>query len=192
MNYFNYVKRNIFSVAGMKNTDSYETDKTNTNMAIGYAMPPPMLGKPAPTMGRKVDREPNTKLIEVKGNSAGGGYSTAIDLHKFSQALLTGKLLNKKSLETVTKGKVLMQFRMPPMPPNAKPMAMPEIKYGYGFGESFKNNIRSIGHNGGAPGVDGNIDIYPDLGYTVIVLSNYDMATRPISQLIENIITAKQ
>ncbi len=49
-----------------------------------------------------------------------------------------------------------------------------------------------IGHNGGAPGVDGNIDIYPDLGYTVIVLSNYDMATRPISQLIENIIIAKQ
>jgi CubicO group peptidase (beta-lactamase class C family) len=191
MSYFNYVKRNIFSVAGMKNTDSYETDKTNTNMAIGYAMPPPMPGEAPKQMGEKIVREPNTNFIEVKGTSAGGGYSTAIDLHKFSLALLTGKLLSKKSLDTVTKGKVVMQFPMPPMKPNAKPMLMPEIKYGFGFGESFKNNFRIIGHTGGAPGVDVKIDIYPDLGYTVIVLSNYDMATRDITQLIEDMITKK-
>jgi D-alanyl-D-alanine carboxypeptidase len=189
--YFDYVKNNIFSIAGMKNTDSYESDKTNENMAIGYAMPPPMPGETPKPMGEKIMREPNTPFIEVKGTSAGGGYSSAIDLHKFSQALLSGKLLSKNSLETVTKGKVLMQFAMPPMPPNAKPMPMPEVKYGFGFGESFKNNIRIIGHSGGAPGVEGKIDIYPDLGYTVIVLSNYDRASRPITNFIEAIITKK-
>jgi D-alanyl-D-alanine carboxypeptidase len=189
--YFDYVKSNIFSIAGMKNTDSYESDKTNENMAIGYAMPPPMPGERPKPMNEKIIREPNTPFIEVKGTSAGGGFSTAIDLHKFSQALLSGKLLSKSSLETVTKGKVLMQFAMAPMPQNTKPMPMPEVKYGFGFGESFKNNIRIIGHSGGAPGVEGKIDIYSDLGYTVIVLSNYDRASRPITNFIEAIITKK-
>ena len=185
--YFDYVKKNIFSVAGMENTDSYETDKPNNNMEIGYAAPPPMPGQAPKPTGKKIVREANTKFIEVKGTSAGGGYSTAIDLHKFSQALLSGKLLSKKSVETMTKGKVKML--LPPMPPNAKPL--PEIQYGYGFGEFYKNNTRIIGHNGGAPGVEGQIDMYPDLGYTVIALSNYDRATRPIIQRIEEMITAK-
>lgn len=204
MTYFEYVKKHIFSVAKMENTDSYETDKENENMAIGYALPPPMPGQAPPAMDKEMQREANTNFIEVKGTSAGGGYSTAIDLHKFSQALLAGQLLSPKSVELVTKGKVLMQFSMPPMPPmpsDAKPMQMPpalkqmqmpEIKYGYGFGESFKNNIRMIGHNGGAPGIDSQMDIYPDLGYTVIVLSNYDMATRNITHFIEEIITQKK
>ena len=191
MSYFDYVKKNIFSVAGMKNTDSYETDKANNNMAIGYALPPPMPDQAPQPIDETIVREANTPFLEIKGTSAGGGYSTAIDLHKFSKALLSGKLLSKKSLETVTKGKVVMQFPAPQMPPNAKPMPMPEIKYGFGFGEYFKNNIRIIGHTGGAPGVDSKIDIYPDLGYTVIVLSNYDRASRPITNLIENIITSK-
>jgi CubicO group peptidase (beta-lactamase class C family) len=185
--YFDYVKKNIFAIAGMENTDSYETDKTNTNMAIGYTSPPPMQGQAPKPMGDKIVREANTKFIEVKGTSAGGGYSTAIDLHKFSQAFLTGKLLSKKSMETITKGKVKMP--LPPMPPGAKPL--PEMKYGYGFGEFYKNNTRIIGHNGGAPGVEGQVDMYPDLGYTVIALSNYDRATRPIIRLTQDIITQK-
>ena len=187
MSYFDYVKKNIFSIAGMENTDSYETDKTNSNMAIGYAAPPPMPGQAPRPMGEQIVREANTKFIEVKGTSAGGGYSTALDLHRVSQALLSGKLLSKKSVETMTKGKVPMP--LPPMPPNVKPL--PKIQYGYGFGEFFNNTTRIIGHNGGAPGVSGQIDIYPDLGYTVVALSNYDRAVMPIINLIGGIITAK-
>jgi CubicO group peptidase (beta-lactamase class C family) len=47
-------------------------------------------------------------------------------------------------------------------------------KYGYGFYEWRVNGIRIIGHGGGGPGVNGMLQIYPDLGYTVIVLSNFD------------------
>nr|MBK9652478.1 beta-lactamase family protein [Bacteroidota bacterium] len=184
MSYFNYVKENIFSVAGMNNTDSYETDNANENMAIGYATPPTMPNQEPPAEGEKIERVPNTKFIEVKGTSAGGGYSTAIDLHKFSQALLSGKLLSLKSVEAITKGRVVM-----PSPPNAKISTV--RKYGLGFGEVYKNNMRIIGHNGGAPGVEGQVDIYPDLGYTVIVLSNYDRAAIPIINFIEDIITKK-
>lgn len=186
MSYFQYVKTNIFAVAKMENTDSYESDKTNENMAIGYALPPPMPNQAPKPVGEKIVREANTHFIEVKGTSAGGGYSTAIDLFKFSKALLSGEILSRNSIEVITRGTITMP--RPPMPPNAKPL--PETKYGYGFGEKYKNNIRIIGHNGGGPGVEGQIDIYPDLGYTVVVLSNYDFGTRPIIKFIEDIITS--
>jgi len=33
---------------------------------------------------------------------------------------------------------------------------------------------RVVGHNGGAPGISGQLDVYPDAGLTVAVLANYD------------------
>ncbi len=185
MSYFDYVKQNIFAVAGMNNTDSYERDKTNDNLAIGYTSGPPPMGGPQapPPMGGK-EREANTKMLEVKGNSAGGGYSTAIDMHKFSQALLAGKLVSAQTLATMTKGKVTLL-------PAIEAANLPEVKYGYGFSELFKNKVRVIGHNGGAPGVDAQTEIYPDLGYTVIALSNYDRATMPVMNMIKEILTQK-
>lgn len=189
LSYFDYVRKYIFAVAGMENTDSYETDKYNQNMALGYAMPPPMPGQAPMPMGEKINREINTKIIEVKGTSAGGGYSTAIDLHKFSQALLSGKLISAKSVEMIMKGKIAMPAPRMPLPPNAKPL--PEMKYGYGFGERYNNNVRITGHSGGAPGVSGQLDIYPELGYTVVILSNYDMIATPLMNRISEIITSK-
>ena len=32
----------------------------------------------------------------------------------------------------------------------------------------------SYGHGGGAPGINGDLRIYPELGYVVVVLSNLD------------------
>ena len=156
------------------------------NKAIGYALPPPMPGQAPQPMSEKIVREANTPFIEVKGTSAGGGYSTAIDLHKFSMALLSGKLLSIGNVSIITQGKITMP--KPPLPPNAKPL--PDQKYGFGFGEVYKNKVRIIGHNGGAPGIEGQVDIYPDLGVTVIVLSNYDRAIRPIINLTQDIITS--
>ncbi len=189
MSYYNYVKKNIFDVANMQNTDSYETDRPNTNMAIGYAIPPQMGAQKSTPTVEKIVREPNTTFIEVKGTSAGGGYSTANDLHLFSLALLGGKLLSHNSFEMITTGKIVVP--PPPIPVNKASNANPlsQRKYGYGFGESFENNIRIIGHNGGAPGVNAHFYIYPTLGYTVVVLSNYDRAGEPILNLIQKILT---
>lgn len=186
MSYYDYVKKNIFQKAGMKNTDNYESDKINSNLAIGYAMPPPVPGERPTIQSSKLLRESNTKIIEVKGTSAGGGYSTAIDLHKFSKALLSGKLVSHSTLASITKGKVNM-----PIPGQPQSNHSGAIKYGYGFGEVFKNEIRIIGHNGGAPGAEAQLDIYPDLGYTVVVLSNYDRVVMPLMNQIEEIIISK-
>ena len=86
--------------------------------------------------------------------AAGGGYSTAGDLLRFAQALESGKLISKASLAAATtpyKG-----------------------DYGYGFGIVGEGPLRSYGHSGGAPGMNGSLRIYPQLGYVVICLSNLD------------------
>jgi D-alanyl-D-alanine carboxypeptidase len=43
-----------------------------------------------------------------------------------------------------------------------------------GPAETVLAGERVVGHNGGAPGISGQLDAYPDADYTVAVLSNYD------------------
>jgi len=79
--YYDYVRENIFKVAGMVNTESFETDKMPANTAEGYTR-----------------RNPKDELINninsrpYRGSAAGGGYSNAEDLLKFSISLKSGKL----------------------------------------------------------------------------------------------------
>jgi hypothetical protein len=47
-------------------------------------------------------------------------------------------------------------------------------EYGYGFQITRINASRSYGHRGGAPGASARVEYYPELGYFVIVLSNYE------------------
>ena len=46
--------------------------------------------------------------------------------------------------------------------------------YGYGFGVRGEGASRSYGHNGGFPGVNGDLRVFPQLGYVVIALGNLD------------------
>lgn len=80
-NYYEYVRENIFKVAGMTNTDSFETDKMPANTANGYTR-----RNPKNELLNNVDTRP------FRGSAAGGGYSNAEDLMKFSLALKSGKL----------------------------------------------------------------------------------------------------
>lgn len=79
--YYDYVRENIFKVAGMTNTDSFETDKIPSNTANGYTR-----RNPKSELLNNVDTRP------FRGSAAGGGYSNAEDLLKFSLALKSGKL----------------------------------------------------------------------------------------------------
>lgn len=148
--YYEYVRRHIFKPAGMSDTGFYPSVGELPDSAIPYTS----LGPTGPVQGpRHVARRD-----ELRGGPAGGGYSTVDDLLKFSIALRKHKLLSPEYTALVTTGKVITPFG----------------KYGYGFGDVTFNGNRSFGHNGGAPGISAQLDIYPDLGYTVIVLSNYD------------------
>jgi CubicO group peptidase (beta-lactamase class C family) len=168
--YFDYVKEHIFKPAGMVNTDSYESDHDVSNLAIGY-MNMGENGRPDPSAPRR----PNTPMRALRGSPAGGGYSTVDDMLRFSVALQNHKLLSKKYTEIVTTGKV--------------EMAGPERKYAYGFGEEMSNGRRIVGHNGGGPGIGTNFDMFPELGYTAVILGNYDPpAMMPVVKKIRDLL----
>ncbi|MFL6194230.1 MAG: serine hydrolase domain-containing protein [Thermoanaerobaculia bacterium] len=97
---------------------------------------------------------PNTDTLPWRGTSAGGGYSTVGDFLRFAAALESGKLISKEMLAKATT-------------PNLE---------GYGFGLDIQGEgpLWSYGHGGGAPGMNGELRIYPRLGYVVVALANLD------------------
>ncbi len=97
---------------------------------------------------------PNTDTLPWRGTAAGGGYSTAGDLLLFAQALDSGKLLSKALLAEATS-------------PHQR-------SYGYGFEVEGEGTLRAYGHNGGAPGINGELCVYPELGYVLVSLGNLD------------------
>ena len=109
------------------------------------------------------DWVPNTDTLPWRGTAAGGGYSTVGDMLRFAQALGSGRLLSKATLAEATR-------------PHQQ-------QYGYGFGVQGQGSLASYGHGGGAPGMNGELRIFPQLGYVVVSLSNLDPPAA--SELVE-------
>jgi CubicO group peptidase (beta-lactamase class C family) len=163
-NYYDYVRQYIYKPAGMINSDAFEMTEKTANMAMGYTSE----GQPSKTRKENSDSRPN------RGGPAGGGYSTVEDLLKFAVALRENRLLSAKYTEMVTTGKVKMGGNL----------------YAYGFGDIRVNGKRSFGHNGGAPGIASSLSIFPELGYTVIVMTNYDPPNMmPVVRKLEESVT---
>jgi CubicO group peptidase (beta-lactamase class C family) len=109
------------------------------------------------SVGYLRDGKPNWDTLPVRGTSAGGGYATVGDLVRFGQALLGHKLLDAEFTKTVTTAQ-----------------AEGGGGYGYGFGVDVSDGVRSFGHGGGAPGMNGSLKIFPDSGYIIAALANMD------------------
>jgi D-alanyl-D-alanine carboxypeptidase len=98
-----------------------------------------------------------------RGTAAGGGYSTAADLLKFAHALQDGTLLSPELLAEATRGQTPW--------------------YGYGFQVREHDGQRVFGHGGGAPGMNGDLRIYPGLGVVIVGLANRD--PRVVDRLVD-------
>lgn len=149
--YYTYIRENIAKPLGMNNSEFYSKDDKVENMAMGYTTGQ----KPGGPKTDNVDTRP------YRGFPAGGGYSTTGDMLKFANGLKNNKLLNKEITENI----ISVKF---PMSPDQK------SGYAYGFGDNTNEGIRVVGHNGGAPGMNGELKMYWNSGYVVIVLSNLD------------------
>ncbi len=77
MDYYDYVNENIFRPAGMTASGWPLADDAGTDIAVGYTRP----------RGTDGPLRPNTEMMPARGSSAGGSYSTALDLLKYIQAL---------------------------------------------------------------------------------------------------------
>ena len=146
--YYDYVAEHIYKVAGMTRSGSEPESQAVADRSIGYMR----------QQGSAL-WVPNTDTLPYRGTSAGGGYSTVADLMKFASALMGHQLLNAEYTDLLITGKV-----------DAGGGAM----YAYGFEDGRKNGSGAVGHSGGAPGMNGDLRIYPRSGYVVTVLSNLD------------------
>ena len=169
--YYSYVREHIYEPAGMLNTGFYEPGKDIPNLAVGYTRMGPD-GKPGDKLMENTDR------LDVRGGPAGGGYSTVEDLLKFHAALRSSRLLDPAHTALVTGGKV-----------DAGALIG---RYAYGFGDKVFDGKHVIGHNGGWPGVAANFEMYPELGYTSVVLMNVDPPNMmPVAARIRQMILGK-
>ena len=125
MSYYEAVRRFIYQPAGMKHSDHYQTADKAAGLAVGYFQGPDGL------VG-------NSEQLGLMGSPAGGGYASANDLLLFSNALASGKLLDRDTLEQM-------------WTPYAE--LGPDFGYGYLWGIGSLNDRRWVGHNGGSPGV---------------------------------------
>lgn len=145
--YYDYVREHVYKPAGMTLTDSLPESGPVPGRSVGYTKMRPGLWVP------------NTDTLPWCGTSAGGGYSTVSDLFRFASALQEHKLLNAKYTDLLTTGKVDTGRG---------------DKYAFGFVERNNNGLRCFGHGGGAPGMNGELDICPESGIVVAVLANLD------------------
>jgi len=145
--YYAYVEQHVFKPAGMTHTASLPEDAVVPGRATGYMH------------GDNDQWTPNTDTLPWRGSPAGGGYSTAGDLLKFAEALKAGKLLKPGTLAMATAAQSKMG---------------PNNGYGFGFHAADDSAFGFYGHNGGAPGMNGDLRVYPKTGYVIVALSNLD------------------
>ena len=142
--YYDYIRDHVFAPAGMTGSGSEPEDVAVPGRAKGY-------------MRQKGAWVPNTDTLPYRGTSAGGGYTTVGDLLRFASALTGHVLLDAKHTSLLTTGKVDTGRG---------------DRYAYGLFESVDGGVRSFGHGGNAPGMNGDLRIFPDSGYVVAALVN--------------------
>jgi CubicO group peptidase (beta-lactamase class C family) len=149
--YYDYVQEHVYAPAGMTRSGSQPEARAVPDRSIGYTKPP-----------GTTTWVPNTDTLPYRGTSAGGGYSTVGDLARFAHALLSHKLLGPDSTRRLLAGETATSVG-------------PAGSYAYGFFDARRADGNGwVGHGGGAPGMNGDLRIYPKSGYVAAALANLD------------------
>jgi CubicO group peptidase (beta-lactamase class C family) len=166
MDYHSYIRNHVTGPAGMSNTDCYHVDDVIPNLAQGYYWED------------DIDNyRSNHFKHSARGSAAGGGFSTVEDLQRFATSIFDGTLLPTLMIDTYTTGKV---------------DTGPEDKYAYLISDSRWDGHRAVGHSGGAPGINANLIIFTDLGFTLAAMSNYGTGATAITEFAAQLITHKR
>jgi CubicO group peptidase (beta-lactamase class C family) len=165
VSYYDYIRQNIYQRAHMTHSDHYRKDNPGSGFAIGYEK------------SEDGEWQDNIDWLGMIGGPAGGGYASANDLLLYANALAEGTIVSPAQVITVTTGKIRLAE---------------DFAYGYGFGDHLLAGQRYVGHNGGAPGTNAEFSLFPDLGYTVIVLANYGHAATPMADYLRQLVAHSQ
>lgn len=146
MDYFTFVKENIFDKANMNNSGFFYPSHENTV-----------------TFFRRNEKGNNWIKVERgtgRGSSAGGAYSNTRDMLNFSYALVTNRIVSSETfqnmIEIQNKGYEVTE------------------DYGYGFIIQTYDKEKTYGHGGTAKGVNFEFRYFLNQEITFIVFSNQD------------------
>ncbi|HET9161637.1 MAG TPA: serine hydrolase domain-containing protein [Caulobacteraceae bacterium] len=160
--YDDYIAGHIFKPAGMTATGNLPETVPLPKRATGYM-----------TEGGKIVSADPT--LPWSGTPAGGGYSTVGDFARFADALMANRLLDAPHTRLLTEGGFT---------------GADGKFWRYDFGAAGGEGRRYYGHNGGAPGMNGDLRIFPAEpghdAYTVVVLANRDP---PVGSVLANFIS---
>jgi CubicO group peptidase (beta-lactamase class C family) len=150
-----YVERFVFEPAGM--TDSCYCVVGAPRRAAPYSRYTSGFGpgrRPEPDQWIEVPAEARRPAAP-----AGAGIATARDIARFGVALLTHRLISDSTFSRMLEAHVSMEG---------------DGHRGYGFEEYNWFGVRFFGHGGNFWGVMSQVDIYPETGHVVVILSNND------------------
>jgi len=121
--------------------------------------------------------KPRPATGPVLASPAGGMFSTPSDLSRFLTALFGGRIVSKATLDAM-------------LTPRPDPEGESGTS-GYGFLVREKPTPK-IGIGGGAPGVSADVAYFPDSGWQLIALSNFDPPTTfQIDRVMEKAVSAQ-
>lgn len=169
-----YLKAEIFDPLGMTNTRIYSTRRSGEripNYAFGYVWSEEQKKHVLP------DSLPNFDFVYYLDGIQGDGVvnATTADLLKWDRALALRKGLASSAIEKMFTKHSLAD-------------TTDQAYYGYGvFLENGKHG-EYITHSGGWPGYTTNLARYPQDDYTIIVLSNNNSPSPPISEALASIL----
>lgn len=170
MRYRDYVRKNIFSRAGMHHTDFLWMDYVYKNVAEGYA----------PVKDNKIRWRKNIYSYPPIGSPDSGAYTTAGDVDIFLRSLQAGTLLSDELTQDILTPKVLYweneEFT---------------CKYGYGFLFVLDKDDNIIFYGGGGvnTGISCKMNYYPGHDINVIILANQEGAWE-LAWEIHDVLTA--
>lgn len=157
--YEDYLRDHVWGPAGMRHTDHAGVGR-GADRAVGYVRfsETDPLGVEPRRPNNSFDVGPGSGMLAAYG----GGSYTAEDLFRFARALRTARLLRPETTALVTRGVV--------------PTGDGPAKYAFGFYDVDRGGHRVVGHPGSNSdtGLDSDVEMAWDEGWTIVVLSNYD------------------
>jgi CubicO group peptidase (beta-lactamase class C family) len=160
MTYAAFLDRNIFSPLRMTHTGVYHGQATGRLYALGYLADDSV----APT------------YLTADSSSAGAIYSTAGDLYRWDQALITGtpRLVAPPLLHQILTVHAPCPYQSCPLPADRG--------YGYGWFVGGTGRAKLLNHSGSVLGFWAYNGFYPARDVIVVILGNLDtIAINPIS-----------
>jgi D-alanyl-D-alanine carboxypeptidase len=152
-----YLRDHIFAPTGMTGTGTQPRAVAVSHRAVGYTLVGGRMALAADRAG-------------FGPTPAGGAYTTAGDLLKFTNALTAARLLDAAHTDLLLHGQAKIGAK----------------SYPYDVSGKAENGAVFIGHQGGGPGANGDLRAFPGNGYTLVILANFGPPWQKFAQFASN------